>query len=51
MLTLQAILLTSSLLLVIAMVASLFWLAALRVQAEHEQVAVEALDPHLDSPV
>ncbi len=50
MLTLQAILLTASLLMVLGMVASLMWLAALRVRAEQEAVPVEATDaPHLDS--
>jgi len=50
MLTLQAILLTSSLLLVLGMVTSLLWLATLRVRAEQEAVPVEAIDAHLDSP-
>jgi hypothetical protein len=50
MLTLQAILLTSSLLLVLGMVASLMWLATLRVHAEQEAIPVEAIDAHLDSP-
>lgn len=45
MLTLQAILLTSSLLLVLAMVGSLMLLAALRERLEREAVAVEVADP------
>jgi hypothetical protein len=51
MLTLQAILLTSSLLMVVGMVASLMWLATLRVHAEQDAAArVEPIDPSLDSP-
>lgn len=50
MLTLQAILITSSLLMVLGMVASLMWLAALRVHAEQEPVPVETIDASLDSP-
>lgn len=50
MLTLQAILLTSCLLMVLGMVGSLMWLAALRVQVEQETVPVEP-DASLDSPV
>ena len=50
MVTLQAILLTSSLLLVLGMVTSLLWLATLRVRAEQEAVPVEAIDAPLDSP-
>ena len=50
MLTLQAILLTSSLLMVLGMVASLMWLAALRVRAEQAPVPLDASDTHLDSP-
>jgi hypothetical protein len=49
MLSLQAILLTSSLLMVLGMVSSLMWLSALRVH-EQEAVAVEPIDPSLDSP-
>jgi hypothetical protein len=51
MLTLQAILLTSSLLMVSGMVASVMWLAALRVRAEQDAVPVEVLDAPLDSPM
>jgi hypothetical protein len=50
MLTLQAILLTSSLLMVSGMVASLMWLAALRVRADQDAVPVDGTDAHLDSP-
>jgi hypothetical protein len=50
MLSLQAILLTSSLLMVLGMVSSLMWLSALRVHAEQEAVAVEPTDASLDSP-
>jgi len=50
MLTLQAILLTSSLLIVLGMVASLMWLATLRFHAEQEAARVEPIDPSLDSP-
>ena len=50
MLTLQAILLTSSLLMVLGMVASLMWLSTLRLHAEPEAVAVEPIDASLDSP-
>jgi hypothetical protein len=49
MLTLQAILLTSSLLMVLGMVASVMCLAALRVRAEQDAVPVEARDTSLDS--
>jgi len=49
MLTLQAILLTSSLLMVLGMVASLMYLATLRVHAEQETL-VEPIDASLDSP-
>jgi hypothetical protein len=42
---LQAILLTSSLLLVIGMCASLMWLAAVRVPAAAEAVPAQAPDP------
>jgi hypothetical protein len=51
MLTLQAILLTSCLLIVLGMVTSLMWLATLRVHAEQEAALVEPIDPSLDSPV
>jgi hypothetical protein len=44
MLTLQAILLTSSLLMVMAMVGSLLLLATLRERVTAEPVAVEPLD-------
>jgi hypothetical protein len=44
MLTLQAILLTSSLLMVMAMVGSLLFLAALRERVAAETVPVEPLD-------
>lgn len=50
MVTLQAILLTSSLLMVLGMVASLMWLTTLRVQAEHEAVPVDPIDASLDPP-
>jgi hypothetical protein len=50
MLSLQAILLTSSLLMVLGMVSSLMWLSALRVHVEQEAVAVEPIDASLDSP-
>jgi hypothetical protein len=49
MLSLQAILLTSSLLMVLGMVSSLMWLSTLRVP-EQEAVAVEPTDASLDSP-
>jgi hypothetical protein len=49
MLTLQAILLTSSLLMVLGMVTSLMWLAQLRIHAEQEAVQVEPIDASLDS--
>jgi hypothetical protein len=39
---LQAILLTSSLLIVLSMVASLLWLATLRVRREAEMVSAQA---------
>jgi hypothetical protein len=39
---LQAILLTTSLLIVLGMVASLMWLAAWRMQAEREATPVQA---------
>jgi hypothetical protein len=42
---LQAILLTTSLLIVLGMVASLMCLAALRMHAERESVAVQSPDP------
>jgi hypothetical protein len=51
MFTLQAILLTFSLLLVLGMVTSVMCLAALRVRAEQNAVPVEVLDPPLDSPM
>jgi hypothetical protein len=41
---LQAILLTTSLLIVLGMVASLMWLAALRMQADGEAAPVQAPD-------
>ena len=41
---LQAILLTSSLLIVLSMVASLMWLATLRVRQEAEAVPAQAHD-------
>jgi hypothetical protein len=44
MLSLQAILLTSSLLLVLGMVASLMWLALLRARVEPEALPVEPDD-------
>jgi hypothetical protein len=47
MLTLQAILLTSSLLLVLAMVGSLMFLATLRARLEPEVVSGEPADPPL----
>lgn len=47
MLTLQAILLTSSLLLVFGMVGSVLFLASLRERLEGEPVAVEVLDQPL----
>ena len=47
MLTLQAILLTSSLLLVFGMVGSVLFLASLRERAAAEPVAVELLDQPL----
>jgi hypothetical protein len=49
MLTIQAILLTSSLLMVLGMVASLMWLAQLRIHAEQEAVQAEPIDASLDS--
>ena len=50
MLSLQTILLTSSLLLIVGMVASLMCLAAFRVPGEREAVRVEVdTPPHLDS--
>ena len=49
MLTLQAILLISSLLMVLGMVSSLMWLATLRVHAEQETALVEPIDASLDS--
>ena len=45
MLSLQAILLTSSLLIVLGMVASLMWLALLRTRVEPEAVPVEREEP------
>jgi len=42
---LSAILLTSSLLLVLGMVASLMWLSAVRVRAERAAVRVEQDEP------
>jgi hypothetical protein len=50
MLTLQALLITTSLLLIGGMVASTMWLAALRVPADREGVPVEPADTRLDSP-
>ena len=47
MLTLQAILLTSSLLLVFGMVGSVLFLASLRERLEAERVGVEALEQPL----
>ena len=47
MLTLQAILLTSSLLLVFGMVGSVLFLASLRERFEAEPIAVESLDQPL----
>ena len=47
MLTLQAILLTSSLLLVFGMVGSVLFLASLRERFETEPVVVEVLDQPL----
>jgi hypothetical protein len=48
MLSLPAILLTSSLLIVLGMVGSLMWLAALRVRAEQpDAVPVETVDEHI----
>jgi hypothetical protein len=44
MLTLQAILLTSSLLMVLAMVASMMFLATLRARIDPEAVPVESAD-------
>jgi hypothetical protein len=41
---LQAILLTSSLLIVLSMVASVMWLAALRVREEQDVIPVEVDD-------
>jgi hypothetical protein len=42
---LSAILLTSSLLLVLAMVSALMWLSAVRTRAERSAVRVEPHDP------
>jgi hypothetical protein len=50
MLSLRLILLTSSLLLVLGMVSSLMYLAALRMRREREAAAVEVTGPDLDSP-
>jgi hypothetical protein len=47
MLTLQALLLTSSLLIVLGMVASLMWLAALREKLAAEPVLAEPQDDPL----
>lgn len=47
MLTLQAILLTSSLLLVLAMVGSLMFLSIVRTRLQPEVVPVEHADPPL----
>ena len=47
MLTLQAILLTSSLLMVLAMVGSMMFLATLRARIEPEAVPVESVDQPL----
>jgi hypothetical protein len=47
MLTLQAILLTSSLLMVMAMVGSVMMLATLRARIEPEPLPVESLDQPL----
>ncbi|HLB18516.1 MAG TPA: hypothetical protein VK613_05240 [Gaiellaceae bacterium] len=44
MLTLQAILLTTSLLMVLAMVGSLMFLATMRGRIEPEPIAVESVD-------
>ena len=51
MFTLQAILLTFSLLMVLGMVTSVMWLAAVRVRAEQDAVPVEVRDTPLDSPM
>jgi hypothetical protein len=42
---LSAILLTSSLLLVLAMVSALMWLSSVRTRAERAALAVESSDP------
>ena len=42
MLSLQALLITSSLLIVLGMVGAMMWLAALRVETERQTVPVEA---------
>jgi hypothetical protein len=47
MLSIQAILLASSLLIVLGMVASLMALASLRVRAERDALPVEARDEHI----
>jgi hypothetical protein len=47
MLTLQAILLTSSLIMVLAMVASMMFLASLRARIEPEALPVEPADQPL----
>lgn len=47
MLTLQAILLTSSLLMVLAMVGSMMFLATLRARIEPEVIPVESADQPL----
>ena len=47
MLTLQAILLTSSLIIVLAMVASMMFLDTLRARIEPEVIPVEAVDQPL----
>jgi hypothetical protein len=47
MLTLQAILLTSSLLMVLAMVGSMMFLATLRARVEPEALPVESTDQPL----
>ena len=47
MLTLQAILLTSSLIIVLAMVGSMMFLATLRARIETEVIPVESVDQPL----
>jgi hypothetical protein len=50
MLTLQALLIATSLLIICGMVASTMWLATIRIPADSEGVAVEPADTRLDSP-